>query len=105
MQILSSNLLPPKLLLQFREWLAFSNVAEPEGDYIAVWIKMVLVSPSERKKGIASLLIQSTEAEAKGMEIRELFVLSEFPVLYQQLDWQLIGLDSSRNETILKNTV
>jgi GNAT superfamily N-acetyltransferase len=85
--------------------LAFSTFSKPETDSIAVWINMVLVSPSERKKGIASLLIQSAESEAKHMGIRELFVLSEFPDLYQKLGWQFIRLDSSKNEAILSKTV
>jgi GNAT superfamily N-acetyltransferase len=85
--------------------LAFSTFAEPDSDSIGVWINMLLVLPSERKKGIASLLVQSAESEAKRMGIRELFVLSEFPDLYQKLAWQFIGLDSSENETILKKAI
>ena len=63
---------------------------------------MVLISPRQRKKGIASKLIEAAEVEAKRIAISELFVLSEFPNLYQRLGWQPVGLDKSGKETVLK---
>jgi len=77
---------------------AFTNPRSPE---IAVWVNALLISPAHRKKGIASRLVQAAEGEAKRMAIDELFVLSEYPDLYQKLGWQIVGMDSLRNETIL----
>ena len=85
--------------------LSFTSVAKPQSADIGVWINMVLISPNHRKKGIASQLVQSAEVEAKRIGIPELFVLSEFPDLYQKLGWQFVGLDSSDNETILNKTL
>lgn len=81
--------------------LAFSSFPSPEGSGIAVWINALLISPDERKKGIASALVQAAEAQAKRLAIHELFVLSEYPELYQKLGWQIAGMDDSQNETIL----
>ena len=81
--------------------LAFTSVSKPKSVDIGVWINMVLIAPSQRKKGIASQLVQSAEAEAERLGVPELFVLSEFPGLYQKLGWQIVGLDKSQNETIL----
>ena len=85
--------------------LSFTSVAKPQSADIGVWINMVLISPNQRKKGIASQLVQSAEVEAKRLGIRELFVLSEFPDLYQKLGWRIVGLDSSENETILNKSL
>ena len=85
--------------------LSFTSVSKPKSADIGVWINMVLISPSQRKKGIASQLIQSAEVEAAGLGVSELFVLSEFPDLYRKLGWQIVGLDSSGNETILTKTL
>jgi GNAT superfamily N-acetyltransferase len=81
--------------------LIFGSFAKPGSSEIAVWVNAVLISPTQRKKGIASQLLQRAEVEAKRFEISELFVLSEYPELYSKLGWQYVGLDSSRNETIL----
>ena len=86
--------------------LAFSSFTNPNNKDIAVWINVLLISPSQRKKGIASQLVQSAEVEAKLLSVYELFVLTEFPDLYKKLGWLVIGLDSTtRNETILTKTL
>jgi GNAT superfamily N-acetyltransferase len=82
--------------------LSFTSAPKPQSTDIGVWINMVLISPRQRKKGIASKLIEAAEVEAKRIAISELFVLSEFPNLYQRLGWQSVGLDSSGKETVLK---
>lgn len=81
--------------------LTFSTFANPHKPEIAVWVNAVIVSPSHRKKGIASQLVQAAEVEAKRLAIYELFVLSDVPGLYQKLGWQIVGVDSSKNATIL----
>lgn len=81
--------------------LAFSSFPNPNSANIAVWINAVLIAPDQRKKGIASDLVRSAEVEAKRMAVPEMFVLTEYPGLYQKFGWKVVGLDSSRNETIL----
>ena len=82
--------------------LVFSSFPSPQGADVAVWVNAVLVSPHQRKQGIASKLIQAAEVQANRMAVPELFVLSEFPALYQKLGWQVVSLDSARSEeTIL----
>jgi len=85
--------------------LIFGAFAKPGKPDIAVWVNAVIVSPDHRKKGIASQLVQAAEGEAKRLAIDELFVLSDVPGLYQKLGWQIVGSDSSRNETILMTTL
>ena len=85
--------------------LIFGAFAKPGKPDIAVWVNAVIVSPVHRKKGIASQLLQAAEGEAKRLAIGELFVLSDVPGLYQKLGWQIVGSDSSRNETILMTTL
>ena len=82
--------------------LSFTSASKPQGTDIGVWINMVLISPRHRKKGIASKLVEAAEVEAERIAVRELFVLSEFPILYQRLGWKTVGLDSPSKETVLK---
>ncbi len=81
--------------------LVFGSFAKPGSVDIGIWINAVLISPAERKKGIASQLVQRAEVDAKRSAIRELFVLSDYPGLYQKNGWRIVGLDSSREETVL----
>jgi N-acetylglutamate synthase-like GNAT family acetyltransferase len=85
--------------------LAFASATKPQSAEIGIWINMVLVAPNHRKKGIASQLVTSAEMEAKRLGVRDLFVLSEFPSLYQKLGWRCIRRDGSGNETILTRTL
>lgn len=85
--------------------LSFTTAPKPHSSDIGVWINMVLISPTQRKKGIASKLVQAAEEEAKHIGVRELFVLSEFPKLYENLCWQFVGMDSSEDETILRKVL
>lgn len=84
--------------------LSFTSASKPASeetsDEIGVWINLVLVSPSQRKKGIASRLVQSAQLQASNMGIPELFVFSEFPWLYQKLGWQVVG-NQIHSETVL----
>ena len=85
--------------------LIYGAFAKPGKTEIAVWVNAVFVSPVHRKKGIASRLVRTAEGEAKRLAIDELFVLSDVPGLYQKLDWQIVGSDSTRNGTILMTTL
>jgi GNAT superfamily N-acetyltransferase len=82
--------------------LSFTSAPRPQSTDIGVWINMVLISPRHRKKGIASKLIKAAEVEAERIAISELFVLSEFPNLYQRLGWQPVDSNRSEKETVLK---
>lgn len=85
--------------------LSFTSAVNPHNTDIGIWINMVLISPSHRKKGIASRLVQSAEVEAKQFGVRNLFVLAEYPDLYHKLGWQFVGMDSAEKETILKKSL
>ena len=85
--------------------LSFTSAAKPQSAEIGIWINMVLISPDHRMKGIASQLVQSAEMEAKRNGVHDLFVLSEYPSLYQKLGWRFVGMDRSGNETILRMTM
>lgn len=82
--------------------LIFGTHTKPGSVDIGVWINALLVLPTERKKGIGSRLVRSAETEARQLAITELFVLSEFPILYQKLGWQPVSLVSGGKETILR---
>lgn len=82
--------------------LSFTSATKPNQTEIGVWINMVLISPSHRNKGIASMLVQSAEVEAKNSSLCELFVLSEFPNLYRKLGWELVEVNSAEKEVVLK---
>ncbi len=81
--------------------LVFSSFTNPLKDDVAVWINAVIVSPEQRKHGIASKLVRRAEVEAGLMAINELFVLSEYPGLYEKLGWGFVSLDESRDSTVL----
>lgn len=81
--------------------LVFSSFPSPLKADVAVWINAVIVSPNQRKNGIASKLVRRAEVEAGLMAIDELFVLSEYPGLYEKLGWGFVSLDESRNSTVL----
>ena len=53
------------------------------------WIDAVYVETSQRKKGIASSLIQAAEKRARHMKLEKLFALTEIPKLYQKNGWSI----------------
>lgn len=85
--------------------LSFTSSTQPDSTQPGVWINMVLVSPDHRQKGIATRLVQAAEIEATKLGVRELFVLSQFPTLYQRLGWYPVGTDKSGEQTILHKVV
>lgn len=85
--------------------LIFGSFTKPSSSEIGVWVNAVLVSPAHRKKGIASLLLQSAEIEARHLAISELYVLSEYPNLYKKHDWNIVSFDGLRGETILTKSL
>ena len=83
--------------------LSFTTFHRPESARIGVWISALLVAPTHRKKGIASQLIRSAEHETNRLNLSELFVLTDLPILYQRLGWTIVGTD--RDNTILSKVL
>ena len=85
--------------------LAFTRATKPdfksstEGES-GIWINAVLVLPAYRKHGVASQLICLAEQNASRFGEQNLFVLSEFPLLYQKLGWSVVT--QAGDETILE---
>jgi len=55
----------------------------------------VLISPAYRGLGLASKLVQAAEPEAARKGMKELFVYSEFPKMYEKLGWQIQESDGA----------
>ncbi|MFT6435863.1 MAG: GNAT superfamily N-acetyltransferase [Candidatus Azotimanducaceae bacterium] len=70
--------------------LAFSTFSHPTREVISVWINALLVEPEYRGEGHGSNLVRAAEVEAEKFKLKELFVLTEFPRLYQNLGWSII---------------
>jgi len=88
-------IVPPPLILLDQQsrlagGLAFSTFSHPTQEVISVWINALLVEPEYRGQGHASDLVRTAEAEAIKRNIKELFVLTEFPGLYHKLGWHLV---------------
>ena len=70
--------------------LAFSSYLQPATKELAVWINAVFVALESRRMGIASNLIQHAVIEAARIHIKELFVYTHIPSLYQNLGWNIV---------------
>ena len=70
--------------------LSFTSFTKPDKESPAVWINAVFVVPECRRIGIASKLVREAEIVASRLSCNELFVLTEIPDLYQQLNWTLV---------------
>ena len=75
--------------------LAFSRFRRPGGESLALWINALFVVPDHRRKGIASQLIRAAEAEADQLGEKELYALTDIPILYVNLGWRCIDSDSA----------
>ena len=75
--------------------LSFCWARKPHAAELGVWINAVLISPEYRGLGLASKLVQAAESEAARKGMKELFVYSEFPKMYEKLGWQIQGGDSA----------
>jgi len=101
---------PPLFLLsekhQLVGGLVFSSYAHPNKQMTSVWINALLVEPAYRGQGYASGLVHAAEVEAVKHGIIELFMLSEFPALYQKLGWNLAGSDGADgNDSVLMKSL
>lgn len=77
----------------------------PNSTEFGTWINTVIVSPTHRRKGIASKLIISAQVTAQKVGVSELFVLTELPALYRKLGWENVVYENSDNDYILKKNV
>ncbi len=75
--------------------LSFTCYKEPDGEEIVVWVNALLVIPSFRFQGIASKLILASHCSANC-----LYALTDIPVLYTKVGWQVVKKDS--NGTVVK---
>ena len=68
--------------------LGFTWHPAPGSDELGLWINVVYVLASHRRRGIASALIQhACDIHAE----QPLYVLSEYPELYQRLGWRSVA--------------
>jgi GNAT superfamily N-acetyltransferase len=70
--------------------LSFTSYTKPDKESPAIWINAVFVVPECRRMGIASKLVREAEIVASRLSFNELFVLTDIPDLYQQLNWALV---------------
>lgn len=85
--------------------LAFSSFAKPNAATVAVWVNALLVAPNHRRQGIAAALVAQATTAAQNLAILELFVLTEYPGLYEKAGWIPMALEAQRQEVILMKTV
>ncbi len=69
--------------------LAFTSAALPQRDKLELWINGLLVLPEFRRQGIATRLIKAAVEAASGF-CESLYVFTDVPPLYEQLDWELV---------------
>lgn len=69
--------------------LAFIAAKSPLGPERALWINGIWVVPEYRRQGVGSQLIRAAQQEAVRAGIRQLYALTELPVLYSNLSWSI----------------
>jgi len=83
--------------------LAFTSSSIPGGEEAGVWVNALLVATEYRRIGIASELIKAAVVEAGQFKLKELFVYTDVPELYQKLSWLVV--DGPGESTVLKRIV
>lgn len=83
--------------------LGFTSFPKPGSKETGVWINSLLVAPAHRNMGIGSQLIQAAELEARRTKVKELYVYTDIPTLYQKHDWIIV--DQENESTVLKRIV
>lgn len=83
--------------------LAFTGYRKPESDEAGLWICALYVTPDERRRGIASKLIQAAERLAQQRGFAELYARTESPVLYEKQSW--VALREDAVGVILRKTL
>ena len=73
----------------------------------AVWINALFVKPQYRKQGLAQKLVSCAIEEANNTGIVELFVYTEYPLLYKKLGWRIIvqELGHEKNDYVLRSAL
>lgn len=85
--------------------LAFTVYPHPATAVPSLWINALLVISAQRRKGIASRLIQAAERSAQGHGFASLHVSTRVPGLYQRLGWHMAPAEASREHTVLTRTL
>lgn len=71
--------------------IGFTSAAKPQSVETVLWINVLLVAPKYRHMGIGSQLVQAAEEVACQLDVKEMYVYTHIPELYQKLDWVLIN--------------
>ncbi len=100
----TSLIIPPPLLIVADEnligGLTFGTFPIPSSKVIGVWINALFVKSEYRGNGLGTQLILAAETEVAVTNKSELFVHTDYPELYQRLDWQIV--ESSDKSYVLK---
>lgn len=80
--------------------LGFTSSTKPDSEDTGIWVNVLLVASKYRNKGIGSQLIQAAEAAASHIKVKELFVYTDVPAIYQKLDWSIV--EEKNESTVLK---
>jgi GNAT superfamily N-acetyltransferase len=83
--------------------LAFTSSSIPGGEEAGIWVNALLVATEYRRIGIASELVKAAVVEAGRFKLKELFVYTDVPELYQKLSWCVV--DGPGESTVLKRVV
>jgi len=83
--------------------LALSRYKAADGEQWAIWINALIVAPSHRGRGIASMLITAAESAAVTVQATEIFAKTDVPDLYRKLGW--IDLAEEDDSVILKKVL
>lgn len=77
--------------------LRFDYFQKSKSEEKSLWINALYVKPSNRRQGIARMLIQKAKDVSKMANYNELFVYTKFPELYLNSGWELIETKKSDN--------
>ncbi|MFU7598178.1 GNAT family N-acetyltransferase [Legionella pneumophila] len=67
------------------------------------WLGSLVVSPAYQKKGIAPLLIETTQQKAKDLGFKKIYLFAFDPTIpdyYSRLGWSVIGIDEFKGHTV-----
>ena len=102
---MDENLPPP--ILAYKDnalvgGLKFAYFRKSKSEEKSLWINALYVKPSNRRQGIAKMLIKKAEAISEITNYMELFVYTNFPELYLNLGWELVESKNDNNTLRIK---
>jgi len=83
--------------------LALSRYQAADGQQLAMWINALIVTPTHRGRGIASMLICGAERQAVKVQATEIYAKTDVPDLYRKLGW--VALAEEDDDVILKKVL